>query len=203
MGDYWSEEEVDRLEELRCEGLSFDEMAPYLGRSGRAVKAKYATLREHSEFDWEAKAKLGSDKLLAALKKHHDPDEVCVEEPEPPAPAPDPEPQPEPEPVTERQPTVKNIRAAVARRLGVRDGDLGSQRRTNDIIYPRQLGYYMCRLLTLHSYQEIGRRFGGRDHASVLHGCRKIEAAAKTDPKIAEDIEAIKRTFDCENEAEV
>jgi hypothetical protein len=204
MGDYWSEEEVDRLEELRCEGLSFDEMAPYLGRSGRAVKAKYATLREHSEFDWEAKAKIGSAKLLSALKKHHDPDEACEEDAEIPAPElPEPEPEPEIQPaiMTKLQPTIKNIKVAVAKHFNIHQCDLASHRRTHDIIYPRHIAYYICRVLTPHSYPEIGRRLGGKDHTSVLSGCRKIEALTKIDPKVVEDIAAIKSAFDCENEA--
>lgn len=202
MGDYWSEEEIDQLEELRGSGLSFDDIGPSLGRSVHSVKAKWKTVQEHSQFDWEAKARAGSARLLAALKKNHRQSEIdVVGETQMTA----PESTPDPQPVLAEllPPTIRNIKSVVAAQFKVSVRDLNSQRRTNDIIYPRQLGYYMCRLLTLHSYPEIGRRFGHKHHTTVLHSCRLIESMAKTDAKVAGDIETIKRAFNCENDAEV
>jgi len=94
-----------------------------------------------------------------------------------------------PEPV---RPNVESIQRAVARHLGVTRTDLLSARRTADIVRPRQIAMYLCRELTLRSMPEIGRRFGKRDHTTVLHGARKIKLLIESDKQLAEQIEAIK-----------
>jgi hypothetical protein len=80
---------------------------------------------------------------------------------------------------SERGLTVDDIHRAVSRHLDIRIHDMKSARRTADVVYPRQIAFYLCRRLTLRSLPEIGRRSGGKDHTTVLHGIRKIEAALK------------------------
>ena len=71
--------------------------------------------------------------------------------------------------------------------------DLLSSRRTANVVRPRQVAMYLAKILTLRSLPEIGRRFGGRDHTTVLHAVRKIESLAGNDSAFAEEIEALKR----------
>jgi chromosomal replication initiator protein len=68
-----------------------------------------------------------------------------------------------------------------------------SSRRTANVVRPRQVAMYLAKILTLRSLPEIGRRFGGRDHTTVLHAVRKIEALAANDSALADEIEALKR----------
>lgn len=70
---------------------------------------------------------------------------------------------------------IKRIQHIVADHFGVPVIDMVSQRRTASVVRPRQIAMYLSRLLTLRSLPEIGRRFGGRDHTTVMHGVRKIE----------------------------
>jgi DnaA-like protein len=73
--------------------------------------------------------------------------------------------------------------------------DLKSSRRGAAVVRPRQLAMYMVKSLTLRSLPDIGRRFGGRDHTTVLHAVRKIEALKERDPTLAGQIELIKASF--------
>jgi chromosomal replication initiator protein len=61
------------------------------------------------------------------------------------------------------------------------------------VVRPRQIAMYLAKALTLRSLPEIGRRFGGRDHTTVLHAVRKIETLAGSDSALAEEIELLKR----------
>lgn len=70
--------------------------------------------------------------------------------------------------------------------------DLKSQRRTGPVVRARQVAMYLAKKLTPASLPEIGRRFGGRDHTTVIHAVRKIEALAATDVALAASIERIK-----------
>jgi chromosomal replication initiator protein len=81
----------------------------------------------------------------------------------------------------------------VARQYNVSRADLLSSRRTANVVRPRQVAMYLAKLLTLRSLPEIGRRFGGRDHTTVLHAVRKIENLVNTDTSLAEEIEVLKR----------
>lgn len=85
---------------------------------------------------------------------------------------------------------IRDVQYAVADYFEIEPVDLLSSRRTKDIVRPRQIGYYLCKKLTLRSLPEIGRRFG-RDHTSILAGIRKIEQLRLTDAKIAADVRAI------------
>lgn len=86
-------------------------------------------------------------------------------------------------------------RGVVAEYRPVTMFDLRSQRRTAKIVRARQVGMFLCREMTSLSLPEIGRRFGGRDHTTVLHGCRKILALMETNPALAERVNRIKENM--------
>ena len=83
--------------------------------------------------------------------------------------------------------TIDNIQKTVAEYYKIRVADLHSKRRTRSITRPRQLAMALCKKLTNHSLPEIGDAFGGRDHTTVLHACRKIEELREGDQRMAED----------------
>jgi chromosomal replication initiator protein len=68
-----------------------------------------------------------------------------------------------------------------------------SSRRTANVVRPRQIAMYLAKTLTLRSLPEIGRRFGGRDHTTVLHAVRKIEGLVGSDTALSDEIELLKR----------
>ena len=88
---------------------------------------------------------------------------------------------------------IEDIQRVVARQYNVSRSDLLSSRRTANVVRPRQVAMYLSKILTLRSLPEIGRRFGGRDHTTVLHAVRKIEALTGNDAAFAEEIESLKR----------
>jgi chromosomal replication initiator protein len=88
---------------------------------------------------------------------------------------------------------IEDIQRVVARQYNVSRADLLSSRRTANVVRPRQVAMYLAKLLTLRSLPEIGRRFGGRDHTTVLHAVRKIETLAGNDSVFADEIETLKR----------
>lgn len=89
--------------------------------------------------------------------------------------------------VHDRLITMENIQKAVAEYYKMRVTDLLSRKRTRAIARPRQVAMALCKELTEHSLPEIGDAFGGRDHTTVLHACRKIEELCDTDGRIRED----------------
>jgi chromosomal replication initiator protein len=88
---------------------------------------------------------------------------------------------------------IEDIQRIVARQYNVSRADLLSSRRTANVVRPRQVAMYLAKTLTLRSLPEIGRRFGGRDHTTVLHAVRKIENLVHNDTALAEEIELLKR----------
>jgi chromosomal replication initiator protein len=88
---------------------------------------------------------------------------------------------------------IEDIQRVVARQYNVSRADLLSSRRTANVVRPRQIAMYLAKTLTLRSLPEIGRRFGGRDHTTVLHAVRKIESLVDNDNVLAEEIELLKR----------
>ncbi len=88
---------------------------------------------------------------------------------------------------------IEDIQRVVARQYNVSRSDLLSSRRTANVVRPRQVAMYLAKTLTLRSLPEIGRRFGGRDHTTVLHAVRKIEGLVGNDMSLAEEIELLKR----------
>ena len=93
----------------------------------------------------------------------------------------------------ERRITVDEIQKTVADHFSLKQADLLSERRTRAVARPRQIALWLCKQHTTRSYPDIGRRFGGRDHTTVLHGVRKIEELMAQDDQIARDVEALTR----------
>ncbi|MFT4346779.1 chromosomal replication initiator protein DnaA [Bartonella ancashensis] len=88
---------------------------------------------------------------------------------------------------------IEEIQRTVARHYNVSKQDLLSNRRTRTIVKPRQVAMYLAKMLTPRSLPEIGRRFGGRDHTTVLHAVRKIEDLVCDDQILAKELELLKR----------
>ncbi|MDB5617063.1 MAG: dnaA [Tardiphaga sp.] len=92
-----------------------------------------------------------------------------------------------------RRPRIDEIQQAVAKHFGVTMDDLLCSRRTADIVLPRQIAAYLAKTLTLKSLPEIGRRFSGRDHTTILHAVRKIERKIQSDVELRGEVEIIKQ----------
>ncbi|TCR90830.1 chromosomal replication initiator protein DnaA [Rhizobium sp. BK376] len=92
-----------------------------------------------------------------------------------------------------RRVRIEDIQRIVARHYNVSRQELVSNRRTRVIVKPRQIAMYLSKTLTPRSFPEIGRRFGGRDHTTVLHAVRKIEELISGDSKLSHEIELLKR----------
>lgn len=97
--------------------------------------------------------------------------------------------------VHDRLITLENIQKTVADYYKLRVTDMLSKRRTRSIARPRQLAMALSKQLTEHSLPEIGDAFGGRDHTTVLHACRKIDALCETDSRLNEDRVRLLRTL--------
>jgi len=83
--------------------------------------------------------------------------------------------------------TIENIQRTVAEYFKIRITDLSSSKRSRSIARPRQVAMALAKELTNHSLPEIGNAFGGRDHTTVLHGCRKVAELRREDSRIDED----------------
>lgn len=92
-----------------------------------------------------------------------------------------------------RRVKIEDIQKLVANHYNVSRADILSSRRTAVVVRPRQIAMYLSKALTLRSLPEIGRRFGGRDHTTVLHAVRKIEALSGKEAALAEELELLKR----------
>ena len=92
-----------------------------------------------------------------------------------------------------RRVRIEDIQRVVAKHYNVSRQELVSNRRTRVIVKPRQIAMYLSKTLTPRSFPEIGRRFGGRDHTTVLHAVRKIEELIAGDTKLSHEIELLKR----------
>jgi chromosomal replication initiator protein len=88
---------------------------------------------------------------------------------------------------------IEDIQKLVATHFNVSRADILSSRRTANVVRPRQIAMYLSKTMTLRSLPEIGRRFGGRDHTTVLHAVRKIEAMVSKDASLSEELELLKR----------
>ncbi len=91
--------------------------------------------------------------------------------------------------------SIENIQKTVADYFKIRVADLLSKRRSRSIARPRQLAMALAKELTNHSLPEIGDAFGGRDHTTVLHGCRRISALRETEKRVDEDYLNLLRTL--------
>ena len=88
---------------------------------------------------------------------------------------------------------IEDIQKLVATHFNVSRADILSSRRTANVVRPRQIAMYLSKVLTLRSLPEIGRRFGGRDHTTVLHAVRKIEGLTGSDRGLSDEVELLKR----------
>ena len=91
-----------------------------------------------------------------------------------------------------RRVTVEDIQKQVANYYNIRTADMFSARRSRTVARPRQIAMYLSKDLTTFSYPEIGRRFGGRDHTTIMHAVRKVGELLRDDAEIADDISTLK-----------
>ncbi len=96
----------------------------------------------------------------------------------------------------DRRLTIEEIQKRVADYFGIKVSDIQSSRRTQNITRPRQVAMYLAKLLTSRSLPEIGRKFGGRDHTTVIHAVRKVEEILEQDREFAEDLRILRRTLE-------
>ena len=89
--------------------------------------------------------------------------------------------------VSERLISIENIQRVVAEYYKIKHADMLSKRRTRTIARPRQMAMFLAKKLTSHSLPEIGDAFGGRDHTTVMHGCKKITELIERMPDLEED----------------
>ncbi|MCP9481046.1 chromosomal replication initiator protein DnaA [Shimia sp. CNT1-13L.2] len=97
---------------------------------------------------------------------------------------------------SERKISVEEIQRRVAEHYNIRLSDMIGPKRVRTLARPRQIAMYLCKQLTSRSLPEIGRRFGGRDHTTVMHGVKRIEELRAQDGQIAEDLELLRRTLE-------
>lgn len=90
---------------------------------------------------------------------------------------------------------IRDIKKSVCRFYDVALIDLMSERRTHNIVRPRQIAMYLTKTLTTRSLPYIGSQFGGKDHTTVLHAVRKITQLMESDNKMAADVAALKRSL--------
>ncbi|MCC6734876.1 MAG: chromosomal replication initiator protein DnaA [Bauldia sp.] len=92
-----------------------------------------------------------------------------------------------------RRVRIEDIQKVVSRHFNVSKADLLSSRRTRTIVRPRQIAMHLSKVMTPRSLPEIGRRFGGRDHTTVLHAVRKIEELMREDRSFADEVELLRK----------
>jgi chromosomal replication initiator protein len=97
---------------------------------------------------------------------------------------------------SERKITVEEIQRKVSEHYNIRLSDMIGPKRMRSYARPRQVAMYLSKLLTSRSLPEIGRRFGGRDHTTVMHGVKRIEDLQIQDGQVAEDIEMLRRALE-------
>tara|TARA_Y100001001_G_C8012143_1_gene310113 strand:+ start:1808 stop:3235 length:1428 start_codon:yes stop_codon:yes gene_type:complete len=96
---------------------------------------------------------------------------------------------------SERRITIDEIQRKVAEHYGIRMTDMHSARRARAVARPRQIAMYLCKRLTQRSLPEIGRKFGGRDHTTVMHAVRKVEELIDQDNGFADDVDVVRRAL--------
>jgi len=89
--------------------------------------------------------------------------------------------------------TVEMIQKHVADHFRIKVSELKSDKRIKTLVVPRQIAIYICRELTKASYPEIGEKFGGKDHSTIIHSVKKIEKQMAGDPDFKATVEDIKK----------
>ena len=97
---------------------------------------------------------------------------------------------------SERRITIEEIQRRVAEHYNIKLSEMSSERRARAVARPRQVAMFLSKQLTSRSLPEIGRKFGGRDHTTVMHAVRRIEELRQSDAAIAEDVDLLKRTLE-------
>lgn len=97
---------------------------------------------------------------------------------------------------SDRKITVEEIQRKVSDHYNIRLSDLIGPKRVRTFARPRQVAMYLAKTMTSRSLPEIGRRFGGRDHTTIMHGVRKIEELKQQDSQIADDLELLRRSLE-------
>ena len=90
---------------------------------------------------------------------------------------------------------IEDIQKKIAHHYGIRIADMGSTTRCRNVARPRQVAMYLSKLLTPKSLAEIGKKFGNKDHTTVMHAIKKIEALCKEDPEFSREVEVITRSI--------
>ena len=93
----------------------------------------------------------------------------------------------------DRRVTIEDIQKRVAEHFNIRMADMHSPRKARAVARPRQVAMFLCKRLTPRSLPAIGRKFGGRDHTTVMHAVRRIEELTQVDATLAEDVELLIR----------
>ena len=96
----------------------------------------------------------------------------------------------------DRRVTIEEIQKRVAEHFNIRLADMHSARRARAVARPRQVAMYLSKQLTARSLPEIGRKFGGRDHTTVMHAVKKVEELRATDNSFNEDVELLRRMLE-------
>ncbi|HHX88642.1 MAG TPA: chromosomal replication initiator protein DnaA [Paracoccus sp.] len=97
---------------------------------------------------------------------------------------------------SDRKVTVEEIQRKVAEHYNIRLSDMIGPKRLRTIARPRQIAMYLAKQMTTRSLPEIGRRFGGRDHTTIMHGVKKVEELRAADTQLAEDLDLLKRLLE-------
>ena len=97
---------------------------------------------------------------------------------------------------SDRKVTVEEIQRKVAEHYNIRLTDMIGPKRARTIARPRQVAMFLAKTMTTRSLPEIGRRFGGRDHTTIMHGIRKIEELKATDSQLSDDLELLRRSLE-------
>ncbi len=96
----------------------------------------------------------------------------------------------------DRRVTIEEIQKRVAQHFNIRISDMHSPRRARSVARPRQVAMYLAKQLTSRSLPEIGRKFGGRDHTTVMHAVKKVDELRDRDSSFAEDVELLRRMLE-------
>ena len=96
---------------------------------------------------------------------------------------------------SDRRTTIDQIQKKVAEHFNVKISDMHSARRSRTVARPRQIAMFLSKNLTTRSLPEIGRKFGGRDHTTVIHAIKKVQELVKNDSSLSEDLEILTRSL--------
>ncbi len=97
----------------------------------------------------------------------------------------------------ERSITIEEVQKKVAERYNLKVSDMYSSKRSRNIARPRQIAMYLSKSLTSHSLAEIGKKFGGKDHTTVMHAIKKVEDLLKENKEVSEDVRLLMKVMQC------